>query len=208
VRGIACINAGTSYTRGVDLLKSLLIPVAVVLTACGEAPSLRGFAVSSQVAVDCTLTGEASRDCVPEDVLSATTYTSHWVVETTGVDSFSLTMEDGDVLPGITFPNDGSVLPADTEGCEGGGGTCYFARRSEQSVDFRENDCLRVQERVVIFRFLANDPNTFGGVRSDLTLLDQETCPTASVTQVLETVAGAVSEDAAPARVKFPAEDA
>jgi hypothetical protein len=135
-------------------------------------------------------------------VLAQTTYRARWFIELADVDGFTLTLEDGESLPGITFPNDGTVFPAGTEGCPGDGGQCYFARRLVESVDFRDNDCQRVQERVAIFHTSAESNSTITGIRSDLTALNND-CPTASTNQLLETLNGTLAAEPSLARELF-----
>lgn len=185
-----------------------LLVLAAILSACGDdASRLVGWDVELVPTLDCTLTGQATRDCSDPAVLGQTRVTGRWIIDDDkgapgfggGAHAFTVTTETGITLAGLAFPNDNSFIQA--VGCAGEGGTCYFARHRTDSLDPNENNCRRFTELVVIVHTL--DDKTYQGLLSDVAGLDQA-CGTPSATELVHSVTGTRVEDPVLARAETP----
>jgi hypothetical protein len=125
--------------------------------ACAEPEDVFAYDVALRAVSDCRQTGQTTQ-CTQEDELDDSVLRGRWSVETRETGEFVITLEDGRVLTGLWFPNDGNnilVVPAADRpdvavGCAGEGGTCFFARQSRDSTDTALG-CLRGDELAVIF---------------------------------------------------------
>lgn len=157
-----------------------------LVTACGVAiRPLEGFDVVITPTEDCTLTGATTRDCVDAAELAQRRSKARWIFEHSSDDSFTVTMEQGTTLPGITFVDDAFVL--NEPPCIGEGGLCYFARSRFESTDERDNGCTSFGEIVVIL--LREQSGAFAGSSTDTQGTDQD-CGTSTVVQRRFTVTG------------------
>jgi len=184
----------TSFARIV--VATTLAVAGVAAAGCGQA-ELQGFSVTMAPVVDCTLTGATSRDCVDDTTLAQTVLTGRWIVERQPQESFTMTTEAGITLPGIFFPDDGTVLLEDPCLGAGGGGTCMFARRKFESIDSRDNNCLRFGELVAIL--LRGQDGSFSGILADQSGAD-ENCGTSTIVQRIFNVSGTPDEEVSLAR--------
>lgn len=176
----------------------VVVVVAAVSAGCGDADRVIGLDVTLVPTSECTLTGQASRDCEDPAVLAQRSVQGRWYIERSTVDdTVVITTHDGQVLAGLSFANDATVV--DANGCAGEGGTCAFTRRRFTSTDANNFDCTRFGERVAMGHFGPDDNTRFTGVFSTINGND-EACGTPTVNEVVFAISGAVVDDPVLAR--------
>lgn len=176
----------------------VVVVAAVHAAACGDGARVQGLDVTLVPTSECTLTGQASRDCEDVAVLAQRSTKGRWYFERSTVDdAVVITTHDGQVLAGLTFQNDATVV--DAEGCAGEGGVCAFTRRRFTSTDANNLNCTRFGERVAMGHFGPDDNTRFTGVFSTINGND-EACGTPTVNEVVFAISGAVVDDPVLAR--------
>ena len=160
----------------------------------GCAASIEAFAVTLRPTLRCNLTGGTSLSCADTADLDAQRTRGTWVFEHGANRTFSLALERGATLVGVSFFDDGVTLAEPP--CDGQGGTCYFARRRFESVD-ANTGCARLGELVVIVR--RSDEDTLEGIVSDA-LSSDERCGTSTQVIAQDTVEGSLepTEESGP----------
>ncbi len=164
------------------------------LMACGGPSTgveLQGLDVTLVQTQQCTLTGQASRNCTDPAELGQTTTTARWIVSTNGDDiTLTVTTDDGRTLPGVRFDNDGASL--NTPGCAGEGGQCVFARRRFSESDVNTG-CQTFDELFVVGHFSVDDESVFTGEYNAVAGAN-EACGTATVNESIFAVDGTVAD--------------
>ncbi len=165
---------------------------------CGPPPPLTGFDVTLVPTSECTLTGQASRDCEDEALLAQRSVSGRWIFDRSGDGTaLSITTHEGSTLPGLIFNNDLTVI--DAEGCRGEGGLCAFTRRRFSSVDANNQNCARFGELVAMGHFDPDDEDHFIGFFSDVNGND-EACGTPTVNELVFSIDGVRVDDPVLAR--------
>jgi hypothetical protein len=175
-----------------------VVVVAAAVAACGGPDPLQGWNATLVPTSECTLTGDASRDCEDEAVLAARSTSGRWIFER-GDDATTITIttHEGRTIPGLLFNNDLSVIDAD--GCRGEGGLCAFTRRRFTSTDDNNLGCTRFGELIAMGHFDPDDDAHFVGAFSDVNGND-ENCGTPTVNEVVFAVDAVLVDDPVLAR--------
>ncbi len=167
--------------------------MAAAVTSCGSGIDVGVDALDVQLVKtsECSLTGQATRNCIDVAVLAQTTLTARWIVQSSDDrSSISITREDGDTMAGLAFQNDGVTL--NTAGCSGEGGRCLFVRRRSNSSDVNTG-CVRFEEVFAVGHFLPDDPRHFVG-NLNAVAGSNEACGQAITTEVITTIDGTLAE--------------
>jgi len=140
---------------------------------------------------ECTLTGQATRNCTDPAVLAATSVAARWIIQTGGdEDAVTITSHDGTTLAGLAFPNDLRTL--ETPGCAGEGGSCIFVRRRLSSSDVNTG-CVTFDELFIVGHFPDDDERHFIGSFNAVAGAN-EACGTAITTETITAVDGVLAE--------------
>ena len=175
---------------------SLLVVAALAMTtsaACGNGVEvgIDALDVTLKKTSECTLTGQATRNCTDPAELALTTLRARWIIQTASdEDSVTVTSHDGSTLAGLAFTNDGTILS--TPGCEGEGGQCLFARRRLSTSDVNTG-CVTFDEIFVVGRFPSDDQRHFIGNLNAVSG-GNEFCGTAVTTETISAVDGELVE--------------
>lgn len=191
-------RASTLLRVGKDARLGAAIAVACALTAgCGPGP-LEAFDVAIVAALECTRNA-SSQQCEDPEALAQQQVTGRWTFEHGANETFTLVDHEGRSVTGVTFPGTLETLDQVLPGhpCIPEEGLCYFGRRRFQSSDPDNNGCTRFGQFAVVLR--RNLDGTFVGRTSDITGFD-ERCGTASVTERIEDITGALAPEPSRAR--------
>lgn len=187
------------------ITEAIVVVIAVMgpLAGCGPPSSpLEGWDVTLVPTSECTLTGQASRDCEDEAVLAQRSITGRWILERSDDDvAITITTHEGRTLPGLLFNNDLQVIDAD--GCRGEGGVCAFTRRRFSSTDENNLDCTRFGERIAMGHFEPDDAEHFIGFLSDVSGND-EACGTPTVNETIFSIDARRVDEPVMAREELP----
>jgi hypothetical protein len=168
---------------------------AAALVACGGSATgveLQGLDVTLVQTEQCTLTGQASRNCTDPAELGQTKTAARWFVSTNADDvTLTVTTDDGRTLAGVSFDNDGTSL--NTPGCAGEGGECVFARRRFSTSD-TNTGCQTFDELFVVGHFDVDDARVFAGEYTAVAGAN-EACGTATVNESIFAIAGTVVDE-------------
>jgi hypothetical protein len=179
-----------------SLLVALALPWAAA--ACEQGASVIGYDVVLTPTSQCTLTGQATRTCADPAVLANTTITGRLLVDfASDGQGATITTHEGLTLPGLVFPNNGTIIT--TDGCDGNGGTCLFFRRRFDSRDANNNNCRRFGELIAVATLDADDDNRIAGITSDLNGNDAN-CGTPTINETVFSFAGEAVLDPVRAR--------
>jgi hypothetical protein len=175
-------------------MRSLLsIGALALLVGCGgPEDTLAAFDVTLVTFSDCSQVGQGGVNCTDEEELRSVTMAGRWIVDYRGIDTFSITTDDGRVLPGVYFNNDGRTQ---SPNCAGQGGTCHFARTRSDEQD-ADTGCLRISERVIDVYVLDGE---MSGQMSAVEFTDQS-CGTPLIEELLVEVEGALVDEPVRAR--------
>lgn len=170
----------------------LVLACGSALGACGGSSTgveLQGLDVTLVQTEECTLTGQASRNCTDPAELGLTSTSARWIVSTSG-DGVTLTVttDDGRTLPGLRFANDATSL--NTAGCAGEGGECVFARRRFSTSDVNTG-CETFDELFVVGHYTLDDDRVFVGEYTAVAGAT-EGCGTATVNESIFAISGTV----------------
>lgn len=164
----------------------------LALIACGDDDAWVAFDVSYAATQDCAQVGANAVQCEDAAALAQTTYEGRWIYDYAGSNTLTLITDTGRFLPGVYFQNDGRL---NTVACQGGGGTCHFARSRTESSD-PQTGCIRIIERRVD---VVLEGEQLAGELVEETMSD-ESCGTANIRQLIFQVNGSRVPEAVLAR--------
>jgi hypothetical protein len=167
------------------------VATSLALLGCGGGDNVAAFDIVEVVDSDCSQGESGQINCIDPATFQDVERIGRWTIETVDADHFVLTTENGRVLPGVQFANNGRIL---SDQCTGQGGRCFFTRSRTDTLE-AQTGCVRIVDRVID---VVIQDGVLTGQRSDVQFVDD--CDASNVRQQIVRVEGVEVDEPIRAR--------